>query len=73
MRASGVAATFWAERQVRAEGRSKEEADLPATGERERERQTELITLTQYFYDYLMSREQMTNLSFKQTTFHERS
>lgn len=30
MRANRVAATFWAERQVRAGGRSKEEADLPA-------------------------------------------
>lgn len=50
MRASGVAATFWAERQVRAGGRSNEEVDLPAARgkkkKKTRERQTELISLS---------------------------
>lgn len=65
MRASRVAATFWAERQVRAGGRSKEEADLPATGDTERERKRETDRLNsssaQYSYDSLIPREQMIN------------
>lgn len=45
MRTSGVAATFWAEGQVRAKGgRSRQEADLTATGEKDR-RRAKMITL----------------------------
>lgn len=49
MRAGRVAATFWAERQVRARGRSKEEAHWPACywmkkTERERGRGGEIAT-----------------------------
>ena len=60
MRASRVAATFWVERQVRAGGRSNEEADLPAARareggrERERERERGRLNSAHYFYDYLI-------------------